>query len=110
MRFARALGAAVLFAMVAAASAQSGRRADTVEALEAERESPWLIVPVLSIDPKLGTSIGVMAGYMRPFDEKSLLSILVANAQWTSTGSVIGGLFGTASWAQDHHRLVAGFV
>src|SRR4051812_17497356 len=107
MSFARALGAAVLFTMVAAASAQSGRRADTVEAVEAERESPWLVVPILSIDPKLGTSLGVMAGYMHHFDEKSRLSMLAVNAQWTSTGSVIGGLFGTASWAEDQHRLVA---
>jgi hypothetical protein len=110
MWLARALVTAVLIGIAALAAAQSGRRADTVEAVEAERESPWLIVPVLSIDPKLGTSIGVMAGYMHHFDEKSRLSILAANAQWTSTGSVIGGLFGTASWAQDHHRLVAGVV
>src|SRR6478736_7780072 len=103
----RALTAAVLLAIAAHAGAQSGRRADTVEAVDAGRESPWLAVPMLSIDPKLGTSIGVMAGYMHHFDEKSRLSMLAANAQWTSTGSVIGGVFGTASWAQDQHRLVA---
>lgn len=51
-----------------------------------------------------------MAGYMHHFDEKSRLSMLAANVQWTSTGSTIAGLFGTASWAEDHHRLVAGLA
>ena len=107
MWFAHALVAAVLLGVAGPAAAQAGRKAANVEAVEAERESPWLIVPVLSVDPKLGTSVGGMAGYMYHFDEKSRLSMLAANAQWTSTGSVIGGLFGTASWAEDQHRLVA---
>jgi hypothetical protein len=75
-----------------------------------ERESPWLVVPILSLDPKLGTSLGAMAGYMHYFDEKSQVSLLAASAQWTSTGSVIGGLFGKASWAEDQQRLVAGVM
>ena len=75
---------------------------------EAERESPWLVVPVFSIDPKLGTSLGAMAGFLHHFDEKSRLSMFGASAQWTSTGSTVGGVFGSASWAEDHHRLVAG--
>ena len=106
----RVLVAAALAAFCATALAQAGRRADNVEAAEAERESPWLVVPVFSIDPKLGTSLGAMAGYMHHFDEKSRLSIFGANAQWTSTGSTVAGLFGSASWAEDRHRLVAGLV
>jgi hypothetical protein len=110
MWLSRALVAAVLLGMLGHVVAQSGRKVAAVEAVETERESPWLIVPVLSVDPKLGTSLGAMAGYMHYFDEKSQLSILAANAQWTSTGSVIAGLFGKASWAEDQHRLVAGVV
>jgi hypothetical protein len=110
MWFSRALVAAVLLGVAGPGAAQSGRKAANVEAAEAERESPWLIVPILSLDPKLGTSLGVMAGYMHHFDEKSRLSMLGVTAQWTSTGSVIGGLFGTASWAEDQHRLVAGVM
>ena len=107
MGVAHALVAAVLLGVAGPAAAQAGRKAANVEAVEEESESPWLIVPVLSVDPKLGTSLGGMGGYMYHFDEKSRLSMLAANAQWTSTGSVIGGLFGTASWAEDQHRLVA---
>ena len=77
---------------------------------QSEPESPWLVVPVFSVDPKLGTSLGAMAGYMHHFDESSRLSILGASVQWTSTGSTVGGLFGTASWAEDHQRLVAGIA
>ncbi|HEY7238874.1 MAG TPA: hypothetical protein VH600_06875 [Burkholderiales bacterium] len=102
--------AAVLIGTIADASAQAGRKAANAEAVEGERESPWLLVPVLSVDPKLGTSLGAMAGYMHHFDEKSRLSMLAASAQWTSTGSAIAGLFGTGSWAQDQHRLVAGLA
>ena len=102
----RVLVAIAIVSMAGYAAAQSGRRADAAEGVEADRESPWLIVPILSIDPKLGTSLGVMGGYMHHFDEKSRLSMLAASAQRTSTGSSIGGLFGMASWAEDQHRLV----
>lgn len=110
MWFPRTLAAAVLLGVAGQGAAQSGRKVAAVEAVEAERESPWLVVPTLSFDPKLGTSLGALAGYMHHFDEKSQLSILAANAQWTSTGSVIAGLFGKASWAEDQHRLVAGVM
>lgn len=91
----RALLAAALAALAAAAFAE-------------ERESPWLVIPVLSVDPKLGTSLGAMAGYLHRFDEKSRLSMIAASVQWTSTGSTIAGLFGSASWAEYRHRLVVG--
>ena len=107
MWLARALAATVLLGVLGHAAAQTGRKVAAAEAVEEERESPWLVVPILSIDPKLGTSLGAMAGYMHHFDEKSRLSMLAVNAQWTSTGSVIGGVFGTGSWAEDQHRLVA---
>jgi hypothetical protein len=107
MWLSRVLVAALLLGVAGHGAAQAGRRADTIEAVEAERESPWLIVPIVSIDPKLGTSLGFMAGYMHHFDEKSRLSMLGVNAQYTSTGSTIAGLVGVASWAEDHHRVVS---
>jgi len=87
--------------------AQSGRKIAAAEAIETERESPWLVAPIFSLDPKLGTSLGAMAGYMHHFDEKSRLSIFGVNVQYTSTGSTVAGAFGRASWAEDRHRLTA---
>jgi len=43
-------------------------------------ESPWLLVPTLSSNPKLGTTVGVMAGYLHYFDPDSKVSILGLNA------------------------------
>ena len=109
------LGRYVLIALVllcafpigAAAQARGGGAAGVVES---QRESPWLVVPVFSVSPKLGTSLGLMGGYMHHFDEKSRLSMLAASVQYTSTGSTVGGLFGTGSWAEDHDRLVLGLA
>jgi len=90
--------AAVVLAAPASAQQPSQAPAPATQAgTQAAASSPWLVVPVFSVDPKLGTSLGAMAGYMHHFDEKSRLSILGAHAQWTSTGSTVAGLFGTAS-------------
>src|SRR3974377_429040 len=70
-----------------------------------KEESPWLLVPTLSSNPKLGTTVGVMAGYMHYFDPDSKVSIFGLNAKYTSTNSVIGALFAKMSFAADHQRL-----
>ena len=76
------------------------------ESKEAEsKESPWLFVPTLSSNPKLGTSAGAMGGYMHYFDSESRVSIFGASAQYTSTNSVTGSLFAKVSFAADHQRL-----
>jgi hypothetical protein len=90
--------------------AQTGSRGAVVEARAesavGQQESPWLLVPIFSVSPKLGTALGGMVGYMHYFDEKSQVSMLGLNAQYTSTGSTIAGAFGKASFGEDHHRLI----
>jgi hypothetical protein len=71
-----------------------------------EQESPWLLVPTISSNPKLGTSLGGMAGYMYYFDPESRVSIFAASAQYTSTGSIIGALIAKTSFKADHQRLL----
>jgi hypothetical protein len=94
--------------------AQTGSRGTAIEAkaesTEKQRESPWLLVPVFSVSPKLGTSLGAMVGYMHYFDEKSQVSMLGLNAQYTSTGSTVAGAFGKASYGEDHHRVIGMLV
>ena len=68
-------------------------------------ESPWLLVPTLSSNPKLGTSVGGMGGYMYYFDPDSQVSIFGLNAQYTSTDSLIAALFAKLSFAADQQRL-----
>jgi hypothetical protein len=49
--------------------------------------SPWLLLPTFSNNPKLGTSVGALAGYVRKFDAQSQVSIFGVSAQYTSTDS-----------------------
>ena len=70
-----------------------------------KQESPWMLVPVFSVDPKLGTSLGALAGYLHYFDEESKVSIFGVTAQYTSTGSVVAAAFGKASFDEDRQRI-----
>lgn len=69
--------------------------------------SPWLLAPVLSSNPKLGTAVGALAGYLHYFDQKSRPSIFAVSAQYSNTGSLIAGAFARASFDEDRQRLIA---
>jgi len=71
-----------------------------------EQASPWLFVPIVSSSPKLGTSGGLLAAYLKVFDPDSRVSLFGVNYQYTTTHSSIGGLFARASFGADHHRVV----
>jgi hypothetical protein len=89
----------------AAATAATPALASKQKEEKKDSESPWLLVPTLSSNPKLGTSVGGMGGYMYYFDPESRVSIFGASAQYTSTNSVTGALFAKMSFAADHQRL-----
>jgi hypothetical protein len=67
--------------------------------------SPWLLLPTFSNNPKLGTSVGALAGYVRKFDAQSQVSIFGVSAQYTSTDSATAVVFGRTSFDADRHRL-----
>jgi len=72
-----------------------------------EAPSPWLLLPTFSNNPKLGTSLGALAGYVRKFDAESQVSIFGVSAQYTSTDSATAVVFGRTSFDADRHRLIA---
>jgi len=72
--------------------------------------SPWLLTPQFSSSPKLGTSLGALAGYLHFFDEESRPSIFAVQAQYTSTNSITAGAFAKTSYDQDQQRLMAGLM
>jgi hypothetical protein len=74
---------------------------------EPAKRSPWLLVPVLSSSPKLGTSVGGLGAYIRVFDPASRVSLFGVTYQYTSTDSSVAGLFARTSFGADHHRIVA---
>ena len=81
---------------------------------ENKARSPWLVLPTLSSNPKLGTSLGLIASYLHYFDKQSQVSMFGVYGLYTSTDSAIAAAYGKASWSADHHRLssiaVAGTV
>ena len=76
------------------------------QAAPSGRESPWLAVPLVSSNPKLGTSVGVMGAYLRQFDPDSRVSLFGVIYQYTSTHSTVAGAFARTSFGADHHRIV----
>src|SRR6476661_10098686 len=75
-------------------------------AAEKEARSPWLLVPMFSSSPKLGTAIGGLGAYMHVFDPKSRVSLFGATYRYTSTHSQIFSAFARTSSDADHHRIV----
>jgi hypothetical protein len=73
----------------------------------AESPSPWLILPVVSSNPKLGTAGGVFGAFLRTFDPGSRVSLFGMVYQYTSTHSSIAAAFARTSFGADHHRIVA---
>jgi hypothetical protein len=88
----------------------AGEAATEDDALTKLEKSPWLLAPVFQSNPKLGTSLGALAGYIHYFDEKSRPSIFAAMGQYTSTESIIAGLQARTSWDEDRQRVIAGMI
>lgn len=75
---------------------------------DARSRSPWLFVPLVSSNPKLGTSLGVMVGYVHKFDPASEPSMLALQAQRSNTNSRTFGLGGKGYWNQNRDQLQFG--
>ena len=72
-----------------------------------EPRSPWLLVPVFSSSPKLGTALGGLGAYMHKFDADSRVSLFGVSYQYSTTHSQVLSLFARTSSGKDHHRIVA---
>lgn len=91
--------------------------AELVESLQAQSEtdaaggakphSPWLFVPLVSSNPKLGTSLGLMAGYVHQFDH-SEPSLFATQLQRSNTSSKTYGLGGKVFWNENADQLIFG--
>jgi hypothetical protein len=98
---------------VTAAGVQEPAQATTTEAAvqndkpQADSSSPWLLLPVVASNPKLGTAFGLLAGYIHTFDPISRVSLFGVNVQYTSTDSIIAVAFARTSFGADHHRITA---
>ncbi|QFU75802.1 hypothetical protein EY643_09115 [Halioglobus maricola] len=73
-------------------------------------ESPWLLTPTVSADPKLGTTIGGVVGYITAFDEGSSPSLVTGFATYSDTDSYMAGIYGDTYFGADEHKLMFGFI
>jgi hypothetical protein len=103
-----------LFALLAAIAAptsafaqQPAPDAAAQQPTPAEPPSSWLLAPLFSSSPKLGTAGGALGAYLHTFDPGSRVSIIGVMYEYTSTHSQIAGAFARTSFGADHHRLVA---
>ena len=79
-------------------------------AQEEPARSPWLAVPLVSSDPKVGTSFGGMAGYLHSFDDASPVSLFALTAKYSNTDSFTAGLFTQTYFGSDRHRVSGGIA
>lgn len=95
---------------VSPSTASPSTVSSSTEPEEPRHESPWILVPKVSSDPKVGTSAGVIAGYMFKADPQSTASVIGAMGTYSTTDSWIGGVFFRGYWDDDSKRLTAGIA
>lgn len=76
----------------------------------AKKHSPWLFVPLVSSNPKLGSSLGAMAGYVTRLDAQSEPSLIALQGQGSNTSSSTLGLGGKLFWNASRDRVQFGIV
>jgi hypothetical protein len=72
-----------------------------------ETESPWLFTPLLSVDPKLSSSIGILGGYLHQFDEDSPSSLFGITGNYSDTQSWTAAVFAKTYFSEDTQRITA---
>jgi len=83
---------------------------DPDETSKPTRRSPWLLVPLVSSNPKLGTSLGGMVGYIKRFDDVSEPSLLAVQAQRSNTSSSTFALGGKLYWNENNDQMQLGLA
>jgi hypothetical protein len=104
--------AALAAASCAVASAQSEAPRQAPADVQAsvpvvDKPSPWILTPVFTSSPKLGTSVGATGGYIHFFDPESRPSLFTTTLQYSSTGSTVGAVWGKTSFDADRQRFNA---
>jgi hypothetical protein len=70
-----------------------------------EKRSPWMLLPVVSSGPKMGTSFGFLGSYLHYFDPKSQVSMFGLMYEYSTTKSQVGAVFARTSFKEDSQRL-----
>jgi hypothetical protein len=110
---ARLGGALLMIAASGPGRAQTsteGTTADQDSTPQAVARSPWLATPLLSSNPKFGTSIGGLVGYLHKYDRKSPVSMFGVTASYSDTNSYKLVLFANTYFDEDRQRINAAAI
>lgn len=77
---------------------------------KSDKKSPWLVTPLISSNPKLSTTIGAMAGYMKTFDKKSQASMFGLTGNYSNTDSYTAVAFANTYFDKGNQRADAAIV
>ena len=78
---------------------------DLNKSIEDEDESPWLLMPIISSEPKLGTTLGLIGAYINKFDEESPASMFGIMGKYSDTDSYFYGAFTRSFFDSDKQRI-----
>jgi hypothetical protein len=74
---------------------------------DSERESPWLLTPLITAEPKLGNTVGGLAAYIKKFDEQSNESMFGSFATYSDTDSWVVGFFADVYFDENQQKILA---
>ncbi|HCF74847.1 MAG TPA: hypothetical protein DES72_13865 [Gammaproteobacteria bacterium] len=84
--------------------------ADEGDTAKAKTQSPWIFVPTLTSDPKLGATVGAIVGYLHKFDEQSSPSTFLLLGNYSASDSYYGGVFSELYFDNNHQKLMIGYA
>jgi hypothetical protein len=99
-----------LWVLLVAAAGALAEQAPDLDSNGTAKESPWLLTPTVSSDPKLGTTLGGVAGYTFNLDAGSRPSTIMGFATYSDTESWFAGAFGDIHWGSGKHQATAGLL
>lgn len=75
-----------------------------------DKESPWLLTPLVSSEPKLGATLGGLGAYLKRFDPGSTQSMMGLYGTYSDTESWVLAAFADIYLNDNKHKIMAGAV
>ncbi len=101
---------AMLAASQLSAEEEEGLDWESVKDGMTNPDSPWLITPTVSSDPKLGTTLGAVLGYVKRFDPESTPSLITGFGSYSDTDSWTAGVWSELYFNADLHKVIAAYI
>ena len=74
------------------------------------KEKPFFVVPLLTSNPKMSTSVGAVAGYLHQFDSESAPSMFSLSGTYSDSDSAFAALFAQMFFDRGQQQLNVALV